>query len=324
VREITITARDEYTRHGEQTVRNGMTGKKVFTWPTPPPLADIQRDEVLIARIDGVVAGRMVLESVYHPFAELVNLEVAPQYRGRGVGSRLVGEAVRRAGERGFMAVFLQTEIDNTSAHKLYTRMGFLPTAARVMLRMVKFLNLPALHVFLAEHPLAMVDSRSIEDGWILAWHDAVSDDMLEIEMSGGSCQGDSGGLGPGIRRIRFHSRETGLDSTFAAPPEVRRGEAFEAAISVKNTGAELVEGRCRLLLNAGCIPADGSKGTQGFRLEPGGSVTVPLAVTITDEFNGEPLTKSCSYPSLPVCAEILCGDHAAWMCAQVLPQQHG
>ena len=48
MREIEITTKDAHSLHGEQIVRTG-----------------IARDEKLVARIDGVVAGRMVLESVW-------------------------------------------------------------------------------------------------------------------------------------------------------------------------------------------------------------------------------------------------------------------
>jgi len=36
--------------------------------------------------LDGRVVGKVTLDTAYPPYAELVNLLVHPEYRGRGIG----------------------------------------------------------------------------------------------------------------------------------------------------------------------------------------------------------------------------------------------
>ncbi|WP_231121948.1 GNAT family N-acetyltransferase [Motilibacter peucedani] len=56
----------------------------------------------------------------------LEDLAVAEDARGRGVGRALIGELVRRAGERGWRRVFWVTEESNARARRLYDSVGSL------------------------------------------------------------------------------------------------------------------------------------------------------------------------------------------------------
>ncbi|HTJ37450.1 MAG TPA: GNAT family N-acetyltransferase [Dactylosporangium sp.] len=60
--------------------------------------------------------------------AELYSMWVAPQWRGRGVGDRLVAEAVAWAAERRLPHVDLWVVGDNDAAARLYRRHGFRDT----------------------------------------------------------------------------------------------------------------------------------------------------------------------------------------------------
>jgi ribosomal protein S18 acetylase RimI-like enzyme len=108
----------------------------------------------IVAEVDGVIAARVGLEAFCPPFAELVNLSVRRDYRRMGLGQRLTRACREEAARRGFAFLFLQTEIDNIAAHRLYTGLGFVPTAHGKMLRLLQPLDYPLLTEFCLTHPL--------------------------------------------------------------------------------------------------------------------------------------------------------------------------
>lgn len=57
--------------------------------------------------------------------AELGNVAVAPDARGRGVGRRLVEAALERVGRRGARECFLEVRESNLGAQALYRECGF-------------------------------------------------------------------------------------------------------------------------------------------------------------------------------------------------------
>jgi len=80
----------------------------------------------LVAEMDGRAAGKVTLDTAYPPYSELVNLMVHPDYRRRGVASRLVGGCLEAGETRRCPIILLMTEPENTPAIALYTRSGFL------------------------------------------------------------------------------------------------------------------------------------------------------------------------------------------------------
>jgi len=156
---VAVETCDVFARHGEEVLRARYwpgVADRGFEWPaTGVTLDNFREKEVIVARVGGVVVGRAILDAVFYPLAELENLEVAPAYRGQGVGSAIVRQAVNAAARAGFLAIHAQTFKDNIPAHRLYTHHGFLAATRGEMLRVWKFLNLPALSQFLYDHPLA-------------------------------------------------------------------------------------------------------------------------------------------------------------------------
>jgi len=57
--------------------------------------------------------------------AELANIAVSPDVRGRGVGAVLLGGAIATAEARGSESMFLEVRASNVSAIALYTSHGF-------------------------------------------------------------------------------------------------------------------------------------------------------------------------------------------------------
>ncbi len=61
----------------------------------------------------------------------ILNLAVAPAWRRRGIGRRLVLAGIRRAHLKGGRRAFLEVRASNTAAQKLYSDLGFSGTAVR-------------------------------------------------------------------------------------------------------------------------------------------------------------------------------------------------
>jgi ribosomal protein S18 acetylase RimI-like enzyme len=94
---------------------------------------------VLVARVDGRLAGCATLALAGSPFYELDDphgatirmLGVATEARGRGIGGALVRECVERARAAGARRMWLHTEPFMEAAHRLYARLGFVRAPER-------------------------------------------------------------------------------------------------------------------------------------------------------------------------------------------------
>lgn len=91
---------------------------------------------VIVAREEGRFAGyvTVVWDSLYPEFRtigapEIVDLNVLPDFRRRGLGMKLMEEAEKLAGERGFQKIGLGVGLlaDYGSAQRLYYRLGYMP-----------------------------------------------------------------------------------------------------------------------------------------------------------------------------------------------------
>lgn len=86
---------------------------------------------ILVAELKGVITGFIdyyVLPSVHEKWNEAtINyFFVHKSYRGRGIGSRLLVEVIRRADEMGLGEIHVATEKNNKRAIRLYKKHGFL------------------------------------------------------------------------------------------------------------------------------------------------------------------------------------------------------
>ncbi|MFL5883069.1 MAG: GNAT family N-acetyltransferase [Actinomycetota bacterium] len=89
-------------------------------------LEDIEREDaiVLLAEAGGRPVGELGLHLARYGVADL-GMAVAAGWRGRGVGTALLAEAVRRARQAGAHKIALQVWPHNTAAIALYERFGF-------------------------------------------------------------------------------------------------------------------------------------------------------------------------------------------------------
>jgi len=87
---------------------------------------DIEREDavVLVAEVAGERVGELGLRLAGYGVADL-GMAVAAAWRGRGVGSALLAEAIDRARKAGAHKVALQVWPHNSAAIVLYERFGF-------------------------------------------------------------------------------------------------------------------------------------------------------------------------------------------------------
>jgi ribosomal protein S18 acetylase RimI-like enzyme len=319
---VVVEARDSLAKHAEDLLiarYHAGIADHGFQWPvTGITVEDFRNKEGIVARIAGTVVGRAILDREFYPLAELVNLEVAPAHRGRGVGSAIVRHAIETAARAGFLAIHAQTFKNNVAAHRLYRRHRFLPATQGEMLRVWQFQNLPALDQFHHDHPLAVFESipSSEPRSHLLRWHDPLSEDELEITLTGGSCQFDSGGVGPAVSALSLRSFEVRLAARVGAIPPLRIGETVAVSVSVANRGSGELTGGFRIGLNTGFRIAEGHPGGEQFSLPPGGNLDRTVIVELTDSFPAD-LLRISSYQSVPVSVDFLLGDHTFWLAAQ-------
>ncbi len=76
-----------------------------------------------------VVKGTLINKSLTASLGKddyyLSNIAVDPQYRGQGIGTYILENAVKIAGEKGCRRVVLDVTFDNKGAKRLYERFGF-------------------------------------------------------------------------------------------------------------------------------------------------------------------------------------------------------
>jgi len=89
-----------------------------LTYATQYPGAE----DCIVSLEDGTPVGRYLLQKTQQ-FWRIVDLAILPEFRGRGIGTRLLEQLARQAATEG-LAFTLRVEKDNP-AIRLYVRLGF-------------------------------------------------------------------------------------------------------------------------------------------------------------------------------------------------------
>jgi rubredoxin/GNAT superfamily N-acetyltransferase len=89
-----------------------------------------QLGRIFVCEIDGVLQGMVLLLFTVSTFlgkkvALLEDMVVAPQWRGKGIGSLLIEHAVEFARNEGLGRITLLTDSDNETAQQFYRSKGF-------------------------------------------------------------------------------------------------------------------------------------------------------------------------------------------------------
>ena len=98
---------------------------------------------ILVGEAEGRVVGMVSLlasvsTALGGPVAWLEDMVVAPEWRGQGLGKRLVKEALAEAKKRGWSRLSLLTDADNLKAHALYRGRGFVASPMRTFRRLIR------------------------------------------------------------------------------------------------------------------------------------------------------------------------------------------
>ena len=326
--QIEISYRNIHSLHGEELVHSFdpyYRPRKALTWPdTQATISGVREREPIVIKVDGLVVGRAYLETELYPFAEIENLIILPEFRGKGLGISIVEDMLKRAGELGYFAIHLQTETDNRIAQRLYQRCGFVPAQiGPKMLRMVRFLHYQLLSAFQAEFPLVLFSSEPTVLGEracrTLRWCDPITDSAVALTLSGGSCQQDSAGCGPGITRVEYRKEETNLRCDLTCRKGNARHDEVLLHVSISNQGSAPNAGCCRLLLNHGYYPVTETDGATNYDLAPGETTRVEFAVRQTGTFHSEFWKHAC-YRSIPFGVEVFTAGKVFWLAAQLVP----
>lgn len=63
--------------------------------------------------------------------AHITNIAVRPEFRGRGIGERILKDMIERAKSRGATKMTLEVRVSNLTAQRLYKRLGFVARGLR-------------------------------------------------------------------------------------------------------------------------------------------------------------------------------------------------
>lgn len=101
-------------------------------WPEGALLAEIGGGDsvFLTAEEAGAVLGFLLLREISGE-AELYQIAVREDARGRGVGTALMSAAIEAAAARGIDRIFLEVRAGNEPARRLYAAHGFTPMGIR-------------------------------------------------------------------------------------------------------------------------------------------------------------------------------------------------
>lgn len=97
---------------------------------TLPGMYALPKGKLLLARLDGTVAGTVAIRPLEEECCEVKRLYVQPEFRGHGVGKALLVEAIKQARSAGYKELYGDTLPSMDRALRMYREMGFSEVAA--------------------------------------------------------------------------------------------------------------------------------------------------------------------------------------------------
>ena len=86
---------------------------------------DDNQPVIFFAEVKGQLAGRVRMVTWWNQFAYVDDIAVNPEFRGKGIGRKLLEHGIQWARENDFPGVMLETQDDNVPACTLYQSCGF-------------------------------------------------------------------------------------------------------------------------------------------------------------------------------------------------------
>ncbi len=103
--------------------------KKSFDDPFPKEVLFVQlflhSDLSFVAEVNGKVVGYAICAPREDGYLHLLNFAVDPEYRGKGIGTKLLLSVIEEAKFLGFKGVRLEVNVNNERARRLYEKHGF-------------------------------------------------------------------------------------------------------------------------------------------------------------------------------------------------------
>jgi len=84
--------------------------------------------QIFFALVDGTAAGTVALIPSADGVFELTKMAVSPEFRGQGIGDRLMEKCVKFAAETGAKSIWLESHTKLAPALGLYRKFGFVET----------------------------------------------------------------------------------------------------------------------------------------------------------------------------------------------------
>jgi ribosomal protein S18 acetylase RimI-like enzyme len=98
-------------------------------WSSAVLADEVAAHDTWVAAVDGEIAG-FLLADERSKYGYISTVDVLPDYRGRGIATRLMRVAEREYRKRGFREMRLEVHVDNP-AQMLYFRLGYRAISVR-------------------------------------------------------------------------------------------------------------------------------------------------------------------------------------------------
>ncbi|RLF06815.1 MAG: hypothetical protein DRK00_00480 [Thermoprotei archaeon] len=260
----------------------------------------------LVAELDGRIVGYLRLDRHWlGPDATYIALlNVHPEYRGRGIGTRLLKEAIRRSIDLGVDRVDLHTWPGNARAIRLYKKLGFFwvpGTGVYMQNYLPAILKMPLARAYFARHPEALYSFKrdlSIEEDdfkvrgrrtYVYSWE--IENDPLKVYVDAYAW---------GITGVEWRE---GVVECYTDEPPIGRGLPFRVYWRIKNLSSSPLRAVIMPTLDTGLTLKSGIPSV--LRVPPGGE-EYASAVLLVDP-NARP--KPRGEPSRRIRSTVLLGD---------------
>ncbi|RLE57080.1 MAG: hypothetical protein DRJ30_00520 [Candidatus Methanomethylicota archaeon] len=294
---------------------------KLVGWPISNKIFDYwlkykKYSKVLVAVIDDIVAGKVTLDIAFPPYSEIVNLVIHPEFRRRGIGSRLVEKCLEIAEDHKCNIVYLMTEINNEPALKLYKKFNFLPIIIpkkkQDYIWLFRFSEENFIGEIISEilFPEFKLSRNRVKfyggKAYRVQWKNPIKNEMLTLFIKGQPRQ--IGGVAPRICGVNYRTKKFSLNIVVHEEDEYV-GLEREAKCTVKivnNGNAKFKLIKIRPILPNGLILVSNNlKEIRDIEIKPRDEINISLSYRMNESFDIPPLSFNTILSSLFIYTDI-------------------